>query len=587
MTKGDPMPKTDPITLAIMRHALASAADQMALSLYRTACSTIVRDCLDFSTSLCDAQGQMIAQGVTLPHHIASVPFAMRTLLKKYGEDINPGDVFILNDPFDGGMHIPDIFVVRPVFWEDRRVAFAVSTAHHADLGGRLPGSAACDNTEIFQEGLRIPWLKLYRRGQPDEAIFALLGANVRIPEMTLGDLRAQLAATHIGEDSVLKIIRRYDLATFQGCCRDLLAYTERLVRSEIASWPDGSSGFTDYMDSDGVGGPPVRLQVTLTIRGDTLTADFTGTDPQVPGGINCTLSFTTSVVAVCLRAVIQADIPNTAGMFKPLNVIAPEGTVANAVMPAASSMRGITGFRLSDTVRGALAGLLPDRVFAAGEGGNSLLIFGGKRPDGKPYVFYELVTGTWGGRPDRDGNDGLCNPSNVASNIPVEQAECEYPVCIERYGLVRDSGGPGRFRGGLSIERKWRLLSGESTLSIRSDRRTHRPYGLSGGKPGAPSLNEWAGTDGVEILPTMISTSIKAGDSVYHRLAGGGGWGDPLAREPIAVARDVKNDKVSLGKARQDYGVVLHAASGEVDPVATADLRETMKSRLRKESSV
>ena len=586
MTKGDPMPKTDPITLAIMRHALASAADQMALSLYRTACSTIVRDCLDFSTSLCDAQGQMIAQGVTLPHHIASVPFAMRTLLKKYGEDINPGDVFILNDPFDGGMHIPDIFVVRPVFWEDRRVAFAVSTAHHADLGGRLPGSAACDNTEIFQEGLRIPWLKLYRRGQPDEAIFALLGANVRIPDMTLGDLRAQLAATHIGEDSVLKIIRRYDLATFQGCCRDLLAYTERLVRSEIASWPDGSSGFTDYMDSDGVGGPPVRLQVTLTIRGDTLTADFTGTDPQVPGGINCTLSFTTSVVAVCLRAVIQADIPNTAGMFKPLNVIAPEGTVANAVMPAASSMRGITGFRLSDTVRGALAGLLPDRVFAAGEGGNSLLIFGGKRPDGKPYVFYELVTGTWGGRPDRDGNDGLCNPSNVASNIPVEQAECEYPVCIERYGLVRDSGGPGRFRGGLSIERKWRLLSGESTLSIRSDRRTHRPYGLSGGKPGAPSLNERDGADGVEILPTMISTSIKAGDSVYHRLAGGGGWGDPLAREPVAVARDVKNDKVSLGKARQDYGVVLHAASGEVDPVATADLREKMKSRLRKESS-
>ena len=586
MTKGDPMPKTDPITLAIVRHALASAADQMALSLYRTACSTIVRDCLDFSTSLCDAQGQMIAQGITLPHHIASVPFAMRTLLKKYGDDINPGDVFILNDPFDGGMHIPDIFVVRPVFWEDRRVAFAVSTAHHADLGGRLPGSAACDNTEIFQEGLRIPWLKLYRRGQPDEAIFALLGANVRIPEMTLGDLRAQLAATHIGEDSVLKLIRRYDLATFQGCCRDLLAYTERLVRSEIASWPDGSSGFTDYMDSDGVGGPPVRLQVTLTIRGDTLTADFTGTDPQVPGGINCTLSFTTSVVAVCLRAVVQADIPNTAGMFKPLNVIAPEGTVANAVMPAASSMRGITGFRLSDTVRGALAGLLPDRVFAAGEGGNSLLIFGGKRPDGKPYVFYELVTGTWGGRPDRDGNDGLCNPSNVASNIPVEQAECEYPVCIERYGLVRDSGGPGRFRGGLSIERKWRLLSGESTLSIRSDRRTHRPYGLSGGKPGAPSLNERDGTDGVEILPTMISTSIKAGDSVYHRLAGGGGWGDPLAREPIAVARDVKNDKVSLGKARQDYGVVLHVASGEVDPVATADLRQKMKSRLRKGSS-
>ncbi len=585
MNTGEAAQKTDPITLAIVQHALASAADQMALSLYRTAYSTIVRDCLDFSTSLCDAEGQMIAQGVTLPHHIASVPFAMRTLLKKYGHEIDPGDVFILNDPFDGGMHIPDIFVVRPVFWKDRRVGFAVSTAHHADLGGRLPGSAACDNTEIFQEGLRIPWLKLYRRGRPDEAIFGLLASNVRIPEMTLGDLRAQLAATHIGVSSVLKLIERYGLETFQACCRDLLAYTERLVRSEIASWPDGSSSFTDYMDSDGVGGPAVRLQVTLTVSGDTLTADFSGTAPQVPGGINCTLSFTTSVVAVCLRSVIQADIPNTAGMFKPLKVIAPEGTVANATMPAASSMRGVTGFRLSDTVRGALAGLLPDRVFAAGEGGNSLLIFGGKRSEGKPYVFYELVTGTWGGRPDRDGNDGLCNPSNVAGNIPVEQAESEYPLCIERYGLVRDSGGAGRFRGGLAIERKWRLLAGESTLSIRSDRRDHRPYGLSGGEPGAPSLSERAGADGVEILPTMISTSIRNGDSVYHRLAGGGGWGDPLTRDPAAVARDVRNDKVSSGRARQDYGVVLDSG-GQVDRLATDKLRQRLRSRAREESS-
>ena len=582
MTDRNPELHTDPITLAVIQHALASAADQMALNLYRTAYSTIVRDCLDFSTSLCDVHGQMIAQGVTLPHHVASVPFAMHALLKKFGNDIQPGDVFILNDPFDGGMHIPDIFVVRPVFWEGRRVAFAVSTAHHADLGGRLPGSAACDNTEIFQEGLRIPWLKLYRRGEPDETIFALIEANVRMPEVTLGDLRAQLAATHIGANSILKLVSRYGLEIFQGCCRDLLAYTERLVRSEIASWPDGCSSFTDYMDSDGVGGPPVRLQATLTIEGDTLTADFTGTAPQVRGGINCTLSFTTSVVAVCLRSVIQAEIPNTAGMFKPLKVIAPAGTVVHASMPAASSMRGITGFRLSDTVRGALAGLLPKRVFAAGEGGNSLLIFGGKRPNGNPYVFYELVTGTWGGRPDRDGNDGLCNPSNVASNIPVEQAESEYPVCIERYGLVQDSGGPGRFRGGLAIERKWCLLSGESALTIRSDRRDHPPYGLSGGKPGTPSMNEIDRVDGTEVLPTMISTSIKVGESIYHRLAGGGGWGDPLTRDPKAVARDVKNDKVSLGRARQDYGVVLNETGGQVKHAATEALREQMQKELK-----
>lgn len=575
--------KSDPVTQVIVQHALASAADQMALNLYRTAYSTIVRDCLDFSTSLCDEQGQIIAQGVTLPHHIASVPFAMQSLLKKFEKNIQPGDIFILNDPFDGGMHIPDIFIVRPIFREDQRIAFAVTTAHHADLGGRLPGSAACDNTEIFQEGLRIPWLKLYDGGEANETIFSLIKTNVRLPEITLGDLRAQLAATHIGEGAILKLIERYGLKIFQACCRDLITYTERLVRTEIASWPNGSHTFIDYMDSDGVGGPPVRLQVKITIEGSTLVADFTGTDLQVKGGINCTLSFTTSVVAVCLRAVIRSEIPNTAGMFKPVKVIAPLGTVANATMPAASSMRGITGFRLSDTVRGALAGLLPDRVFAAGEGGNTLVIFGGKRPNNRPYVYYELVTGTWGGRPDRDGNDGLCNPSSIASNVPIEQAECEFPVQVKTYGLVPDSGGPGKFRGGLAIERKWQLLSGSANVTIRSDRRDHLPYGLKGGQPGRPSINELSYDDETVILPTMISTVLKAGQILSHQLAGGGGWGDALTRDPNAVIDDVKNEKVSLEAARREYGVVMCKNTGELDYVKTKALRKQRKNKEQK----
>ena len=270
------MAAIDPITREIVRNALASAADEMAMALYRTAYSTIVRDCLDYSTSLCDAEGQMIAQGVTIPLHLGAVPFAMETLLAKYGDDVEEGDVFILNDPFEGGMHIPDIFIVQPVFWEGRCVAFAVSTAHHLDLGGRLPGSSACDNTEIFQEGLRIPWLKLYRRGEADEALFALIRANVRVPQMTIGDLRAQLAACHIGARAIGELIGRYGPATFARCTADLIDYTERLVRAEIASWPDGSHTFVDYMDSDGVGGPPVRLQVEITVAGDELRADFT-----------------------------------------------------------------------------------------------------------------------------------------------------------------------------------------------------------------------------------------------------------------------------------------------------------------------
>ena len=426
----------DPLTREIVQNALAAAADEMAMALYRTAYSTIVRDCLDYSTSLCDADGEMIAQGVTIPLHLGSVPFAMEALFAKFGDGMEEGDIFILNDPFDGGMHIPDIFIAQPVFWEGERIGFAVSTAHHLDLGGRLPGSSACDNTEIFQEGLRLPWLKLYRRGAPEEAIFEIIRVNVRVPRMTLGDLRAQLAACHIGARAIRDLVERYGPDTFRACAADLIAYTERLVRAEIAAWPDGSYTFADYMDSDGVGGPRGKLQVTLTVKGDNLTADFTGTAPQVRGAINNTLSFTASVVALCVRSALKEDIPNTAGMFRPLEIIAPPGTVVNGVMPAASSMRGITGFRLADVVFGALAELLPDRILAAGEGGNTLVVIGGQNPDRSPYVYYELLSGTWGARPDRDGNDGLCNPANVASNIPIEEAECGYPVRVERYGL-------------------------------------------------------------------------------------------------------------------------------------------------------
>lgn len=559
----------DPITREVIQNALASAADEMALALYRTAYSTIVRDCLDFSTSLCNAKGEMIAQGVTIPLHLGSVPFAMETLLRKYEGKMDPGDVFILNDPFEGGMHIPDIFIIKPIFVDGRRVAFAVSTAHHLDLGGRLPGSSACDNTEIFQEGLRIPWLKIYRRGEPDEAVFAFLQANVRVPHMTIGDVRAQLAACHIGERAIHDLVERYGAEMFIACADDLIDYTERLIRAEIASWPGGSHTFVDYLDSNGVGGPRVKIQVTLTVEGDTLVADFTGTDPQVPGAINATLSFTASVVGLCVRAVLREEVPNTAGIFRPLRIIAPLGTVVNVAMPGASSMRGVTGFRMTDVVFGALASLLPERVLAAGEGGNTLVIIGGRRRDNSPYVYYELMSGTWGGRPDRDGNDGLCNPANVASNIPVEQAECEYPIRIERYGFVNDSGGAGRFRGGLGIEREWRLLKDEAHLAIRSDRRDHLPYGLQGGKPGTASINILHHEDGEEVLATMISTRIKAGERIYHKQAGGGGHGNPFERDPAAVARDVRNEKVSAAAAREEYGVILDDASN-VDENAT-----------------
>ena len=423
------MSAVDPITREIIQNALAASADEMAVALYRTAYSTVVRDCLDYSTSLCDANGDMIAQGVTIPLHLGAVPYAMETLFEKFEGDMEPGDVFIMNDPFDGGMHIPDIFIVKPIFHGEERIGFAVSTAHHLDLGGRLPGSSACDNTEIFHDGLRIPWLKLHHRGVPDDALYTLLRANVRVPRMTLGDLNAQLSACHIGERRILELAAKYGVETFRSCAADLIDYTERLVRAEIASWPDGSHTFTDYLDSNGVGGPRVKLRVTLTVEGDSLTADFRGTDPQAPGAINNSLSFTASVANLCVRSVFREEIPNTAGMFRPIRIVTEPGTVVHGVMPAASSMRGITGFRLVDTMFGALSGIVPDRVMAAGEGGNSLVIIGGEHGDKSPYVYFELICGTWGGRPDRDGIDGITNPANVASNVPVEQAESEVPA--------------------------------------------------------------------------------------------------------------------------------------------------------------
>jgi len=293
---------------------------------------------------------------------------------------------------------------------------------------------------------------------------------------------------------------------------------------------------------------------------------------------MNCTLSFAIAAVAVCVRSVMRESVPNNAGIFRPLHVIAPPGTAVNAVMPAASSMRGVTGFRLVDTVFGALAQFLPDRVFAASEGGNTLVIIAGNYADRRSYVYYELMTGTWGARPDRDGNDGLCNLANIASNIPIEQAECEYPVRVERYGFVRDSGGAGKYRGGLALEREWTLLDGDAHLAIRSDRRDHPPYGLQGGANGSPSTNVLRHADGDETLPTMISTRMKGRETIYHKQPGGGGHGDPLSRSPAAVAWDVKNDKVSLQAAREKYGVVLDPRTLAVDEAATVALRASQR---------
>jgi N-methylhydantoinase B len=549
--------KVDPVTQQIVGNALASIADEMATTIFRTAHSTVVRDGMDFSAAICDPNGETVAQGVTVPFHLGSVPHAMTTLLAKWGDRLRPGDVFVMNDPFDGGIHLQDIFVFKPVFFGDTLIGFATTTAHHGDVGGRLPGSSACDNTEIFQEGIRLPWLRLYDEGRPVETVFEVIRANVRIPRMTLGDLAAQVAATTVAERALQALAAKHGTEGLAALMTALIDYTERLVRQEIASWPDGTATFTDYLDSDGIERIDVPLTATVTIAGDELTADLTECAPMVRGSLNSTRSFIQACVYQAVRCALTVEIPNTSGAFRPLHVLTKPGTIAEVVMPGASSMRGVTGFRVLDAVNGALAQLIPDRVGAAGEGGNTLAIFGSDRPDGDGrFIFYELVVGTWGGTPEDDGNDGLTNPASLAANIPVEVAESEFPIRIERYGLVPDSGGAGKHRGGLAIERVWRCLTPETSLIVRSDRAAHPPYGLLGGAPGALSSNVLHSPDGTEtVLPSMFSTTIGEGDLYVHRTAGGGGWGDPRTRDPGAVEDDVLDGKLTPEAAEELYG--------------------------------
>ena len=567
----------DPVTRQIVANSLASAADEMATTIFRTAHSTVVRDAMDFSAALLGPTGETVAQAVTIPFHLGSVPTAVGTLLDRFGDEMDEGDIFIMNDPFDGGMHLPDLFVVKPVFQDGRLIGYGVTIAHQGDIGGRLLGSSATDNTEIFHDGLRIPWMRLYRRGEPVEEVHSLIAANVRVPHMSFGDIGAQVAACSVGERALQDLERRYGNARLADLMAGLIDYTETLVRREISSWPDGSARFTDYMDSDGIESRDVEIVAEVAIEGDEIVVDFSDSAPMVAGSLNATRSFMLAVAYHCVLSAAGSDIPHTSGAFRPIRVVTKPGTVTHVVYPAASSMRGVTGFRAFDTMQGALAQLLPDRVPAAGEGGNTCVIIGGHRDGVDPFVYFELLVGTWGAIPIGDGNDGLSNPIATAANVPIEVAEAEFPIIVERYGFVPDSGGAGKFRGGLGLEKAWRPLV-PTNLQVRSDRQRHAPYGLAGGQPGGLSSNIVHRSDGTSVpFPPMFSNTLASGELYHHVQAGGGGWGDPLDRDPERVLADVRNEKVSVEAARSQYGVVV-APGLRLDEAQTARLRAEMR---------
>lgn len=578
MTASTARAGADAIRRELIREGLAAICEEMAVSVIRTSHSETVKSAMDFSTALCDAKGEIIAQGVTLPNQLGALPDAVAAVLREFAGDLAPGDVVMVNDPFAGGMHLPDIFVVKPVFIDGRFVAIVATVAHHADLGGMVPGSMSPYAEECFQEGLRIPPVKLYAGGRPVHGVFALLRANTRVPEIVLGDMAAQLVACDTGETGLLRLIEHHGEEVFAAHVAALLDYTEELTRSEIRTFPQGTFRFTDYLDDDGVHGVPVPITVAVTIADGGVTMDFAGSSEQVRASLNCTLSFTKSNAYAAMRTLLRSDIPNNAGFFRPITVTAPRGSILNCVLPAATGTRGLTGFRVLDAVYGALAPAVPDRVMAASDGGLSLVTVGGRRPGGERFSVVELLSGAWGGQAERDGQDGVPNLGANVSNIPVEMLEAAIPCRVERYGFVADTGGAGAHRGGLSIEREYTFL-GDAVLSVRADRETILPYGIGAGEPGTASANllaaAGAGGDAVEQrMPSKFSRPVHAGDRFYHRTAGAGGFGDPLERDPAEVERDVRNGILSAGRAREAYGVVIDETSGALDADATATER-------------
>ena len=445
---------------------------------------------------------------------------------------------------------------------------------HQLDVGGKTPGGNGCDATEIFQEGLRIPPLRLYAAGEPVEAIFELIDRNVRVPRQVLGDVRSQVAACLTGERGYLGLVERYGYALFAACTTTLLDQAERLARNAIKAMPDGVYRFTDHIDEDGIDPDPIPITVTLTVAGDRLVADFTGSAAQVKGAINSPLPFTKSAVYACVRHLIGGEPPNNEGYFRPIEVIAPPGTVVNPVLPASVAARGLTGFRVANVVFGALAQIAPDRVFACEVGGDTGVSFGGYDAERRPFVFLEFLFGSWGGRPTRDGVDACSSSVVNFSNNPVEVVESEYPIVVQRYGYVPDTGGAGRFRGGLALVREYRFENAEGVLQLRTDRRRFVPYGLAGGRDGTPSGNVLNPATAPRELPAKCTLSVRRGDVFRHVLAGAGGFGDPFTRDPERVLRDVREEKITPDYARREYGVAIDADTGTVRAEETARLR-------------
>ena len=576
--------KANPVLLEVIKNSFETIADEIALIMLRTAYSAIVRDAMDYSTAICDSRGRTLAQGLTTPLHLGSFYDAMQHVIRQYEGRIEPGDVFIGNDPYvASGQHLPDIYIILPIFIDGALEGWSTTVAHHVDVGGIIPGSNALGATEIYQEGLRLPFLKLYDRGILNQAIWDIILTNVRVPELLLGDLHAQSVACNVGAREYEELFRRYGAETMHFYIDELHDYAEALARSEIADIPDGIYEFTDHIDGLGEHPETIVFHVSLTVRGDEVVVDWTGSSPQVKGGVNSPLAFAKAATFAALRSVMSSEVPNCHGYTRPITVTAPERTIVNAVHPAACGARGISGFRMIDCLFGALAKAVPEKVAADGCGGATLATFAGYRGS-DAFVFNDILMGSWGGTAPHDGQEGVPHMGANQSNVPIETIEIDFPLRIERYGLVADSGGPGKHRGGMAIIREYRALEDDILLSVRSDKRAHPPHGLAGGSPGTPSWNIVNPGENQKILPVLFTRpdNLDEGDIFRHVKAGGGGYGNPRERDAEAVLADVVAEKVTPDHAAEAYGVIV---VGDIDNGFSIDRAATTRRRRAMET--
>jgi N-methylhydantoinase B/oxoprolinase/acetone carboxylase alpha subunit len=522
----------DPIEFEIFKNFFVSIAEEMGVTLCRTGFSPNIKERLDYSCALYDAAGKTIAQGDHLPVHLGAMPLSVRAAIDHVA--MEAGDTVVLNDPFRGGTHLPDITLVSPVFLRerDRRPSFFVANrAHHSDVGGMSPGSMPLAR-EVFQEGLIIPPIKLEKRGRVDPEILALILANVRTPQEREGDLTAQIAANRVGEKRLMDIVRRYGHKRVAHYAAATQAYAERVLRKTIAQIPDGTYEFADALDNDGFSAAPVHIRCAIRIAGDEAEVDFTGSDTQTSGGVNANLAITLSATFYAFRCLVTEDVLYNDGIGRPLRVIAPVGTVVNAQHPSAVAGGNVeTSQRITDVVLGALSKALPDRIPAASQGTMNNVTLGGTdrrfgAGRGQPFAYYETAGGGMGGRNGLAGLSGVHTHMSNTRNTPVEALEQALPIRIRTYALRRGSGGAGAYPGGDGLIREYEALT-ETAVTILTDRRESSPYGAQGGEPGAAGRNSIHRADGsVEQLPSKARIELHPGDRLRIESPGGGGFG-------------------------------------------------------------